>query len=546
MNNILSIVKKIKLIQILVLVCFCFIFYLVYCMLNYDYLNGDVLFEGIPVSWEKFYKPIHGRYFSEILQRFIGFANIWGIHPMDYINSYGALIKAVIWAWICYIITCSMYIGRKKDILFPLYMLLCFFVTLMINCIEYNNNTQFFGYSAMLVLLFLSWLLVIEYFIEKKIPTERKEIVKISILAFLLGMSTMYMDVSFLFLIILLFVYNFFTFIYRDKLSFREGLNKIKNLGKGIYIPLGMFFISFFAAYMNPFFWQHAARDKHIFLTVDFFKECLDVFQEFLTQFYIYIINYNSSYLIFILLMLLMISLRRNDREYRFINIISFILLSSLLFYLFLGIFGKTNYDGGFWLGHTGLTKVLKTSLIFIVFCVFGEFWSSLNLSRNKKLILQIVIIALIFVFPNVRENIKASYSYYIKILPSEYKAIRTTWYKLDYMTLFFIYKDKDIYIPVSSIKELQNTNYFLSYEDRNMSPEEILDSNDISLNHYIYYLMLSYKIPDTVQIRDIHITSDEEAYKKFNELGGTFDDEELEKLKFGIIKKKTVSLFEK
>lgn len=491
---------------------------IIYYSLSMDYLRGDIFGEGIPVQFDFFLHPVHGRYFGEILERIIGFANLAGIHPMDFINTGLAFIKALIYAFLCYLTASSIYIFRKKDIFFPFYMLLIYMAAMRFECVEMMDTARFFGYTAQILFLLAAWNTVIKLFTEKNLPSEKNKIIKYSVLAFFLGMASEYMNISFLFLMIFTALF----YIAAQKPKFAD----IKHIMKKIAAPSALFFISFIAAYSNSRFWQHLYTEKGFVFSFDFFISKFADFKAFFSEYYKCIIFDNREFLIPAVCLLLIILILAKDKEKaaRFVLVIFFIICSIFLFFSVFIICGKE------WLSHTGMLNLLRISLIYLSACSFGFLTAGGKLISSKAgcMTVQIILFCLIFCrFLNPEALIKKlEYNNKINL------EVRRKIYKLDKMILFYFSQNKDAYIPETLKNIIVSMGLY----------------HETALSEYKYYIENVYNNRNMLQ-NEIKAVNDYDAWEKFRSEGGVIKEEELILPEFGNLKKeylKQKSIYEK
>lgn len=519
-----------------------FVFFILMFCITYSlsglYLDGDVLAEGIPFSIELFMMPIHSRYFGEVLERMIGLGNLYGIHPMDYINSIGALSIAATYAFLCYVITDSMYILRKKDYFFPVFFIFVYLILSGCNYVEDIIWTQFWGYPAQIIFLFLSLNMVIKYFTIKKVPCSAKEIILSSILTMLLGQACEFSNISFLFLLMILLGYFLLSIKFNPKLI----INKIRKENIGLYIPLFLFLLVFVAAYTNPYFWECAKIDKNIEITNEFLTNSLFGLKDLIFDYFNILICQNKFILTIIIacIIFILISPKKREENIRYVLINLFILLGILLFFFMLLFLGKSDYNyGESYLFHCSLNTLYKLSLLYICFSILGRFLSVYTDIKYKFILC--FLFCLFFAFNNpIFQHIKYIYGDRI----SEAKKVRRQWWIVDNIVNYSIYTSKDIYLPASAILNLSNSSTFFLDTDTDLSytNENIMNSNgkyiDEALEGYAIYLNLTYNIPKK-RAGILYIVPDKIAIKKLPEIKEIFNKSSSDEMNFSQIKEK-------
>lgn len=513
-----KLLKKINLLEFLTFLVFAFLIYVIYFSLSQDFFYGDVFWEGIPIGWEYFLKPVHGRYFAEILERIIGFVNYFGIHPMDFTNTGLAWIRAFITVFLCFAVSFSMYIDRKKDLFLPLFLIVIFGLTIKYECIC-DHIADFFGYTTQLIFLFWGFNIVFRYFMRKTLPETKKEIFEIIVFAFFTGMDSEFVNISFLFSMLFLFSYHIISVIKNNK---EKIFQKIIYPVKVLIVPIIMFFFTFFAAYLNPKFWDNFHSEKHMVMSFDYFFNTFLYCKDFFQDYYKFVILGNKEFYItiFVILILSLLFIKREKEKIsRFILITLCMLFGVLMFFAILFICGKNDL-GLSWLNHWGLMTSLKFSLIFITSIAFGFFISLIKISSIKAVI-QIIIIALLFCYIPNPKFIYEKYKYYNEVN----KNIRTDIYKLDKIAVFYFSKNQDAYLPKDYL-------YMFMEKVFHIFGERLKREHDDVIYFYRHYIELTYNNNKFIENKVIPMNS-KEAFEKFEKEGGIIAEEELKNLNF-------------
>lgn len=141
-----------------------------------------------------FYNVDHGRYISNIFLKLQSVCS--DIHPIIWIRTYGAIIKSIFLFVFLILLSSSAFLFHKekdyiKAILLPLLALDVFFIYQILVHGKYEDMlyTFFYGFIFPFIFFILFWNKFIYLYINN-IKIEKKDVIYLSLLAFLLGIST--------------------------------------------------------------------------------------------------------------------------------------------------------------------------------------------------------------------------------------------------------------------------------------------------------------------------------------------------------------------
>lgn len=526
MNN-----KTENFITVLNIIVTIFIVYFCTLMLYNSVLDGDVIFEGLPVSMDKFIYPVHGRYIAEVFSRTIGIFNNFGFHPMNFVCTGSAFMKTCFTVLMCYLATGFFFIFSRKNILMPFVLLASFSYFFIYRVFEIYNITQFFGYTSMMIFYMAFWLIFIKHFVNQELPN-KKDILLNSLLAFALGTATEFMNISTIFTLFYLFIYSLFIFGKETSWNLSQIWLRFKNLGSALYIPLFSFFIGMLLSYGNPSFWIQAKKDKNIEITDSLFMNIINTSGEFIHSYVKLIIINHSIQLITIAVLFLIISIMVKFKKVnsRFLIISLALFLGIMSFYFSLCLFGKTYYEEGlFWLSHIGLQKILDFALYIIIVLNIGYICS---LFKNKILsfILNTFLIIYICNFSLGLANTYKDIQEYSAFL----RKIRISTYKVDKICNFYFLQNKTAIIPKEYVSYLRGNVDLIDYKANIYDPS--INIKVIKDSGYLNYFSNAYK---NINSYGYKFTSEKEALRLYRQAGGWFTEEELNRLDFNRLKDK-------
>ncbi len=523
MNN-----KTQNLITVLNIIVTIFIVYFCTLMLYNSVLDGDVIFEGLPVSADKFIYPVHGRYIAEVFTRTIGIFSHFDFHPMNFVCTGSAYMKICFSVLMCYLATGFFFIFSRKNILMPFILLASFSYFFIYRVFEIYNITQFFGYTSMMIFYMAFWLIFIKHFVNQTLP-DKKDILLNSLLALALGTATEFMNISTTFTLFYLSIYSLFIFGKEASWDLSKIWMRFKNPGSGLYFPVLLFFTGMFISYGNPSFWAQAKNDKNIEITGNFFLNTINTFGEFVHSYLKLIIIEHSVQLIIIAVLFLIISImvKFKKANSRFLIISLALFLGVMSFYFSLCLFGKTYYQEGlFWLSHVGLQKILDFALYIVIVLNVGYIYS---LFKNKisLFILNAFLIAYICSFSlgltDTYKDIK-EYSAFLK-------KIRVYTYKVDKICNFYFLQNKIAIIPIEYIPYLRGNADITGF-----TYDYINNTKIVKDSAYLNYFAYAYK---NINRYGYKFASEKEALRLYQKAGGWFTEEELSFLDFNRLKNK-------
>lgn len=543
--------KKVDLFRkILTIIAFIAIIAFVWMFSKNDFIRGEILNEGIETNIEQLKYPIHGRFLCGLLTRLIGFANnLLNIHPMTFMCSFGGFLKGLFYAGICFFMANSVNIFSKK-ILFatPFIILICFFTTLFLNTVEYESYTQFYGYSVCLLFYFAGCSTVFKHFSLQTKPTDNlSTLLTNSFIALFIGQSSHLENASFAILFSFVFVWFLVKFGKEEKWNISKTFSKFKNSGKGIFIPISVFFTTMICTYINSFIgikqynYQEVAENfVNSKFSVDFFSTFFNGYLNLLKDCLPYFV------IITALLVSAFIFTKNKKLFFRF-SYIELSLIFALFFFFFsLCSLNSTFYQGGIWLQHNGMRCLLNSTLIYLCFCAFGFLFNNLNTpkERTKNIILNciaVLVLCFLTLFPSGREKIE----FLLIEKPLIDKKGTKSFYVLEKMVVTYVTQSKNIYLPQSYAvffpPEYIFTDEWMYVFKRAESESGKLEVFKNSRGK-AFRLLSDIYFYNTYDLNTadykIYFIPDEEAFEKFNKIGGTLTSEEVEENNFQNIKK--------
>ncbi len=468
---------------------------------------------------------------------------------MLFINTTGAILRAICTAWLSYLLGSSLYISRKKDILMPFYVLLIFFICLSYNLFEFDNIYLFWSYPFQMIFYILTWKWIIEHFVEgKEEKLSKKNITLYSLTGIILGTTSFYLNIVSFFTVIFSTI---FALVLKRKKENMLAQNIIK-FGKNLHIPILFFFLSFAITYLNPIPWKISYAFKQVEATFEFFKGILFSIPEFLNTYLNHIILHFVPVFLCIILLIIAVYFLTPDKEKfkRLLFIISTIALSIFLFYFSLIIVGKTFYEQGkFWLNHQSVYNLYKITLLFLTLCLFSYLINLINNSKKSKIIANISLILILSIMLINDNKLIDTINYTFKEQPSISKNNRQAIYLIDKLCIFYYLKDEPAKLPINSVlnmwtrilifpfKDLieiygdepsveKKYNEFLEYTNQLIENRTVI-KDSIYLNTYLKQVYgINYD-------KGYILMSDDDAMDEFKKEGGIINSKEIEKGNF-------------
>lgn len=523
-----------------------------------DFVRAEVLNECLDVGLEYLVYPVHGRFLCGLLTKMAGFANAWfDIHPMTYMTTIGAVIKGFFYAGICYFMAESVNIfAKRKLFVTPFITLICFFSSFFLDIIEYGCYTQFYGYSVCLIFFFIGCATVFKNFSLQTKPSGKIfPLLLNSFVAVFIGQSSHLENVSFAALLFFVFAWFFVKFGKEEKWKISSIFSKLLTTGKEIYIPVFLFFTSMIYTYSNSFMGMALHNYQEVAENLETSRFSIDFFSRFIKD-YLSLLQDCLPYFIVIVAFLVWAFFCTKDKKlfFRFLYIELSLIFALLFFFFNLWTLKETFYLGGFWLQHLGMRCLLFSILFYLCWCSFGFFFNNLDekYDKAKNLIFSsIVALSLYLLVLSPVCRLKIAFFMFEKP-KTEHKFIKS-FYVLEKIILTYSVQHKDSYLPQSYLvyfpDEYINTEDYLIFFEEHYDPEkklEVLKNNSSRAFRVLseIYFYDNYKIYAGRNVS--YFVPDDEAFEKFKQIGGSFTQEELEKIDFQNLKKYAVYLREK
>lgn len=536
MNNIKN--KNSRFHILILMISLIFIHVIIYlsrnCTLFGDDLSYGLYSAGIfdtlnPFSEVSAFSVHGGGYLCLFLTNFFNFhlPYMLNIHPNDFISVPHGVIKGIFYCLVLLSISNFSQLFKKSKLIYCLFyiFLFCYSVSLIIELDSFiiSTNHAFYRYFFPLIFFSFFWSFIFQNIIFLDIKQNNLKLFLASVCGFIIGTSV---EILFLFsalLALFVIIYNLVPqSVYR---KFFPGQFKKFNLNKNFYIPVCCLFFGL-TAYMFSAGFQSITGMRGIndgILNLSYLKEfCITFFQNYifpdLILWIIFIIIAAGSFYF---------ELKKNTPEK---ILFPLMMLFSIFIVMFsLVLCGKTYYEEGkFWLSHPNI-HVLYSILIIYPFLIFYSSFSGYFslLGRNEKVIKTIIILMLIsasvYKIYYTYENIPYSYCYNDTGLMA---MVRKNNYIAEKIYRFYYLQNKKPYLPseLNSMGE-SNIRYALWYRYCNIN-NKCCDSSIFNLT---YYPRL-YK-NEKARIQPYCFIDD--GYNKFYSLGGHFEKEELDNIKF-------------
>lgn len=387
---------------------------------------------------ENFFTSVyHGRYISNVMTKLQ--CGLFDIHPIVWLRSYGAIMKAIFTFIVFTMLSSSLFIFKNeaksnifKYICMPLTTLACYFVYLFAIHYHYEEMLYsfFYGFIFPFIFFILFWNKFINVYTNNSMLT-KKDFYFFCILAFLLGISTeITIFVSFVALILILF----FDSIQKNSYS------------KQFIPPTIILFISSMFYVFNPGF-IYSAKDKGtlngfnnmIKTAIDSFDEYFVLCSQIIKDYFLVIT------LSIILLLVIVISCKYYKNKTNFLKIVISLLISNYLFYFML-IFAGRNPENILFVGHYSTNIQVVFCFVYILFVTIS--YVSRNNFIKSFLIVIFIAFSLFYKFDfinNISEIFKIGIKNYIGHGGTVFYKNR---YKAEAILLYYAVNNKKAIIP--------------------------------------------------------------------------------------------------
>lgn len=496
-------------------------FYLAY-KLRFSYIQNDDIVDLFS-HYINFY---HGRFFTELFSIFI--VKILplklNIHPQDFYIYSSQIIKSGCFVFLVYLMSISLYRFKKTDIYITLLSIISFFSAMSflidLNYIHCFDTYQFFmGYIFPIICFFLLWYKLSDLYIKNH-KLSLKNIFYLFFLALLVTTGNEQVNIVSITLLLLLFI---------DSLIKKYVINKNTNFSYILFTLIISLIASIFVYMSNGFI--NTFNDYGLKIILNFnIKEIID----FIYVFYKKIIY--DNFFLFIPLLIsytaLISNKEKNEEQQKVTKYIIFSICSFLLFFCSLFLLGQTydyradsNYNilPRFWILYPSILFSFKIFLYIINFYTLGFLFYQKNKLVTKLVSICLILSCTLYIV-NTYKNIDLSY-------PENRKVT----YIADKIAVFYFSKGKTAILPKEKIHVIISTiNNLLPYD---------LESNDYigktyyyeQYPHYLGYLNTIYNVDIA---KGMIFKTEEEAISDYYKNGGSFNEKELNELKFSKISK--------
>lgn len=366
-------------------------FLIVYCVVCFSQHNTIIIDDlytvfidkEVPLFRHLFLDVYHGRILGNLLTKFVGYIipTSFGIHPVTWIQTGGAIIKGILTAIICFLLAKALFIYKKPNFLLPVVSFI-FYIFYQANFANMYQNvlySSFFGFTFPFIFYYLFWTLFVKYCENQELQT-KSNLIKLIIYAFLLATSTETTSfTSIASLCIYLFINKF--------------IIKNNKIAGAKYIFTSMF-LGFVTYVTNPGFLA-CARGKGTFTG---FKETFyNAFLMWREFWHGYKYTFQTDFLHYTIIIIALIILysfygETNKRKF-FITTSVSLLLGAHLFFFSLLFAGHGTYQHIAYVIHFDLIMQIKMIFLYIIFYQIGMF------RFNKKLFYSLAISPIILLY---------------------------------------------------------------------------------------------------------------------------------------------------
>lgn len=521
--------KKDKLfVSIIFFISFLIIFWFYYYGQNCCFWGDDYYYSQLNPNEEILYtldfRSEHGAgYIGFFLSKFLSF---WlpiqlNIHPIDFIGNVHSIIKGLFAVVTILLLTkFSTFFCKSKVLYISSFILISSFVfysilntTALILSISYSYYRYFFSF----IFFSIFWYYIYKNLLLKNNKINYKELIFVSICAFILGTSSELAFFSSIAMIFLVVMHNIFCKI--------TNKNHLKfNINKKVCIP---FILLIFAVLLftlsNGF--RATASERGITSLID----NLSLFREFINIIVkVYILDIYKIWILFILSFLISLYFAIKKGKFKevilplLMQVSTFLVLFSLLFC------GKT-YLGNFFLSHYNIKLYIRIMFLIPSLILLGYVFYNINRNIRNKIIIIFSTIIFIYSFISFNSIPKEEIDFFQEVRMKEMKKIQ---YITEKIARFYHLNKEIPYIPKEYTKHFP---FWFNLD------ENIECMYDFTI--FTTYFMKIYK--EDFLINFGYCRSDD-ALERFYEKGGTFTEEELKELKFERLKNRDFVLNKK
>ena len=508
--------------------------------LSYNTIAGDDMWQIFFVN-DFLYElthPDHGRYLAWMQMKFFGswLPQFLGIHPQNFISCFPALVRAINIAVLCLSVAYFSTIRNHKN--FLLHTLTIFvFVYYSANLIthniaEINNLSPHFGYQFGLMIYLVFWIILLKYLLNDSVS--KLNVVICSVVSFLSALNDAFAVMG----IISLSFFIIFGF-----------LKKIFVTKRQIVAPVVSFLVGAFLSLYGLFLDKHVIDFMDSEENINFFFYWFEMLKKFIPQFLEFVFLDHIFIHVFIIVFFILCFKQNKDSL--------FCIIALSMYFGILGFFAslitggtETFYQKGlFWIAHNDLQLILRVILFSIFLLLFGEYSYFSKVFSSKKY--KFILVAINFVFLFLSLMHLGCFNAYIdryKLAPE----VKKQAYIAEKMYLFYAYQNKEAYLPINllSYSEIassfwvgmsfnEEVNSVDLFEINANNPEWKERDNVVSkiksfkMDKSFYVLLYMPKIYSLEKAPPFYFVDQDEAYSKFNSLGGKFSDEELQNIDF-------------
>ena len=453
--------------------------------------------------------PDHGEYFTSFIANSIVLyiPKILNIHPQNFVDPYGVLIRSAIAVFGCYLMAYFVFINNKNKNFMPFFIIFAFYLTFATFSYDYRIfyiYTAFFRFYFPVIMGFIFWIIL--YKNDNSInQIFDKSFIWQVIVCFLAGYSSEFVC---LFSLIPLLIITIFKFYKKDLIINK---NTILSLAF-IFGSLLVIAQSYFLMYSNNYLTNPSISIK-IFL-----KEYID-----------FVIIGHSIQLCLTLVLLFILHKIKRIEEKNFIYILSFVVSPYIV--TFLLIFCRCyNYDFSHsWLIHGHFHQVFDILLFIVQFFLIGNIINSKETKYNKKRTFALFSVILIILF-NIGYNYEGFYKYFVDGRTHHKSNEKMKTYITDKLYLYYILKNKPIILDNKFVHDVVG-----------IIPPEVFEQDikaaNVEDSQWFKYIGFIY--PNVVDLskydknNKIYFIPEEKAMKEFFKNGGSFEEGEIEKADF-------------
>lgn len=449
----------------------------------------------------------HGRIFSELFAKFMVYylPNLLNVHIQNFAIFSSGIVKSLLFVILC-ALSSSLYFLNKRSIFNSALIVITFFIFLAFLfqlkfMWIFNTFQYYFGYLLPIIYFILLWKLLINIYIQDK-QIDKKTYFVLGLLSILNATGNEICFFAFLCLLILLYI----------DISAPEQKKLFRFL---LLLNLGIAFLLFITDSAQSILHNYGIKPAINFSLTEI-KDFIYVYWHkiFLENIFLWIISIFGLFFV---------------QDVKIKKFVSFSILGFLLFFMTLYFLGQTfnyaNYEPywefpRFWILQPGLLLALKVFLYSSSLYIIG----SISKQKVKLVLLAVLLLSSgVFIYKNFKPIQLTSYE------------IKRTVYILDKFFNFYINRNETIILPFENLDAIlpaYNNHWPKDIETKTFEGKKYLAQK----YPYYWYVKKTYKLPFTKNL--MIFTTEEQAIKEFEKRGGKFEENELEKLDFNLIKK--------